>query len=198
MPASGWQCTPHRPRAVGSYALPLLCVNSLTLIRPNTQLHRTAPTPAAPPAPTHRTGASSPLKAWSSQPTTPEATGLPPHHHGTGSWAWPPLPVPRRSRPPVLSKEMQTQFVDMKKSLYYNNDQFYAAWLVVGQIAHPRRHGTALFRVHVKDQHPASPARNRLRRRVGPCGRWPPRQQALHSSAVASMTSLFLETSLGP
>ncbi|VCW88650.1 unnamed protein product [Gulo gulo] len=69
---------------------------SLTLTRPNTQLHRTAPTPAAPQAPTPRTGASSPSKAWSNQPTTPEATGL--ATTGPGSWGgWPPVPVPRLS-----------------------------------------------------------------------------------------------------
>lgn len=71
-----------RPGATGSYAVPLLCVNSRTRIRPNTRLRRTAPTPVAPQAPTRRIGASSPLKAWNSQPTTPEAASLPPHRCG--------------------------------------------------------------------------------------------------------------------
>ncbi|XP_062947921.1 LOW QUALITY PROTEIN: serine/threonine-protein kinase MRCK beta [Cynocephalus volans] len=45
-------------------------------------LHRTAPTPAARPAPTPPIGASSPSKAWSSRPATPEATSCPPCHRG--------------------------------------------------------------------------------------------------------------------
>lgn len=86
---------PPRPGAVVLTLSPS-CVNSLTPTRPNTRLHRTAPTPAAPQAPTPRTGASSPSKAWSSQPTTPEATGL--ATMGPGSWGgWPPVPVPRLS-----------------------------------------------------------------------------------------------------
>lgn len=65
----------RRPRAM---LLTLsLCVNSRIPIPPNTQLLPTAPTPAARQAPPPPTGASSPLKAWSRRPTTPEATG---HH----------------------------------------------------------------------------------------------------------------------
>lgn len=70
-PPSGWaHCADP-----GRSAHVVLCVNSRIPIPPNTQLLPTAPTPAARRAPPPPTGASSPLKAWSRRPTTPEATG---------------------------------------------------------------------------------------------------------------------------
>eukprot|EP00069_Balaena_mysticetus_P008375 bmy_05887T0 len=69
--------SPPQAQGDGSHAVPLLCLHSLIRIPPNTRLHRTAPTPAAHQAPTPPTGASSPLKAWSSRPAMPEAASSP-------------------------------------------------------------------------------------------------------------------------
>lgn len=52
-------------------------VHSPTRILPNTQHRPTVPTPVAPQAPTPRTGASCPWKAWSQQPRKPEAGDQP-------------------------------------------------------------------------------------------------------------------------
>lgn len=66
--------------------------------------------------------------------------------------------------------------MEMKKNLYYNNDQFYAAVFVeVDQILRLHSCEATLFRLHMKEQHTASRARNKLRGRVEParCPRSP-------------------------
>lgn len=88
----------QRVRMQGTRASPglmlSLCIGSLTLIPPNTQLHPIAPTLAAPQAPTRPIGASSLWKAWTSQPVTPEAASIAPWGQGA---QMAPISVPRLS-----------------------------------------------------------------------------------------------------